>query len=77
MTLPIALLVTSSLIASGCASVRPQSRVIDATNKQPWFERSVEKEVEKTNHKDKWDDEKLEKHKETTNTRKTTYDFTF
>ena len=77
MNITIALLVTT-IFASGCASVRPQSRVIDATNKQPWFERSVEKESGKSYHKDGYsDDGQLEKHREKTNTRKTTYDFTF
>lgn len=59
-----------ALACSGCASARPQSRVIDATNSAPMFQRSVTKDA----HKDKVSDNGvLLKHKEKT----TTYDFTF
>lgn len=45
MTITIAL--AGALVISGCATVRPQARVIDATNKGPVFSRTVEKSAEK------------------------------
>ena len=62
----------SLVFLSGCASFRPQSRIIDATNKAPIFSRSVEsaKEKEKTTNK-------KNKSKTSSKSKTTTYDFTF
>lgn len=63
----------------GCATHRPQARVIDATNKAPWFSRSVEKGTHQNDHRDVVNEStgKLESHQESTTARKVSYDFTF
>jgi len=66
----------SLVLLSGCATVRPQARVIDATNKEPIFSRSVEKGTKKQKKKETggvFGDRAKFDSKE----RKTTFDFTF
>jgi hypothetical protein len=72
------LLITLSLLLGGCASSSPKYRVIDATNKQPWIKRSVEKGTSKEDHKDKRDDNgEVIKHKEKETSKKVSWDFSF
>jgi len=74
------LIIALILGLSGCASVRPQARIIDGTNKGPIFSRSVEKTTDKDDHKHKWNKnnpDKLDKHKERSKSKTTSWDFTF
>lgn len=76
----LSLLASVVLLYSGCATVRPQARVIDATNKQPIFTRSVEKANDKGNSKAVSKDGffgKRDKEKSKSKSKTTTYDFTF
>lgn len=66
MNMTTTLALAGALVLSGCATVRPQARVIDATNKGPIFSRTVEKATEKA---------KPESGK--TKVKKSTWDFTY
>ena len=68
MNMTTTITLAGALVLSGCATVRPQARVIDATNKAPIFSRTVEKEKSKTKETDK---------KTTEKTRTSNWNFTY